>query len=1457
MPFKFIDPAVNQADAAIIEMLAIQKNISQTIDSATANTLRSQLEAAINTYNSHSQQLQIIYGEIVDTLNQLAQAKEEGKGTEILSLEAALNNFWQAWQNTLSAQKTALQAAHDQKKQLADGLGTAAAFSHLDSQTPIVLLPVRLETRYFASDAEHYELRVRIFPDDIHLDSHQPMITSTEYELTRGYWDSRLDEGVESDAAILRWQELCQEAGDSRAMWLAGKLDPFGKGGRFEPGQSRQTTGDFPTLPIVPDGWTVPAKARGLPDRWAIVGYRGNKRILLHWTNPVPPELQVSPEMGIPGTELSEQTDELALDEGIKWITDFAEAEAVGMAARIQVPKILARAMDKLVVFGVCASQLKEESAHSLEKLFSAHSAAGLDFLELNIPTNNTEEQKTEYREQKSEHRQSHDILLTSGVSDNQDDNANLTANALGIDKGLFRYARRSQSPGEGYHRTFHRALWSSTMGSFFEDRLDIQVSEDAIAFIQSLFINHVRSNGLLPSVRVGSQPYGLLPVTALTQWKPKDLSKDRTVFHNLLLSLHKYWNNYLIKGYRACPRLFDSLTPQKDLVDLLGMTSYAYIWGFGKTWDFISPSEHQVQLQQWWQSLVSALQQGEINLKEKLDEAGSLTYQYLTNDGKYNLLNFFENSFNSNTYISTQEDKSLPLADNYIAMFANHPPEDGLEPIINHQLADPDERPIVYYLLKQAYLKIFNNHPESLAAFQDDLKSLQTLSVEHLENLFIGFLGDCFYRLDPWISSLANQRLAEIRDMNPQGVYIGGFGWLEGLEPPGEGLPAGSTVFDDLKSAGYIHMPSLSQSKTAAIVHGGYLSHVAQGTGNSLDINLTSRRVKLARWLLDGIRQGQQLGALLGYRFERHLIQNQLGQYIPELRQLAPLSVGQAGTNDTDLAAANVVDGLSLHRQWLHNQLPISNELYELIRFALYELNDGLDALSDLLVAEGVHHATSGNAMRAGAAFDAIADGTAIVDEPEVIATPVSGHQVGHRVMVILPADVSSSWPGDENRLRAKADPYLNSWAASVLGSPQQIRFQAAFTPEEQGSTSIQKDYSLAEFNLCPLDVVYLSAASVQAAPLVKLLQYYLKLQGIEGESFTGDVMIHVQRTTELPPDSRSLEEIIGLAYSLLKVFNDSRPLQSTDLQESTLYTHEQLDEVAVSNLANRASITQADFSQLKTAFTANPTDATNWWQVSLLLNPVDPALPDSITGIIGGFEQRQATYNSITEENPAKRAIAQINALLGQEFQVLPPIQPANSTALTAAFADQNTLLDGDLTKPKNWLQDYGRVRSAIESLDLFLTTAELFDQPSALQVAQLPLVPQQPWIGEKYPATGKSARLSLVAHRPFPVSFDQSVTGLLMDSWSEIIPNQTQVTGLAFHYDEPKAQAPQAVLVAVPPDLVKGWEFEALEAAIIETLDLAKTRAIEIGQIFPGEIGFTNFYFPTLYLVDDIFN
>jgi hypothetical protein len=46
----------------------------------------------------------------------------------------------------------------------------------VDALLPITLLPVRIETR-FAGKAASPQLQVRLYPDDAHVDQHDPRLT--------------------------------------------------------------------------------------------------------------------------------------------------------------------------------------------------------------------------------------------------------------------------------------------------------------------------------------------------------------------------------------------------------------------------------------------------------------------------------------------------------------------------------------------------------------------------------------------------------------------------------------------------------------------------------------------------------------------------------------------------------------------------------------------------------------------------------------------------------------------------------------------------------------------------------------------------------------------------------------------------------------------------------------------------------------------------------------------------------------------------------------------------------------------------------------------------------------------------------------------------------------------------------------------------------------------------------
>jgi hypothetical protein len=173
-----------------------------------------------------------------------------------------------------------------------------------------------------------------------------------------------------------------------------------------------------------------------------------------------------------------------------------------------------------------------------------------------------------------------------------------------------------------------------------------------------------------------------------------------------------------------------------------------------------------------------------------------------------------------------------------------------------------------------------------------------------------------------------------------------------------------------------------------------------------------------------------------------------------------------------------------------------------------------------------------------------------------------------------------------------------------------------------------------------------------------------------------------------------------------------------------------------------------------------------------------------------------------------------------------------------LNQAFGDSLTLQNNDSLAAVTWFQRVARVRDGVARLDAALLFAETLGTGAqlTLDVGQLPRSPLDRWVA--LPTTSgkrvQGGRLSLVAHMPLPVGirFDRPLVGLSIDEWVEVVPNATETTGVAFHYDQPGACAPQTILIAVPSDSARSvWDLDQLQSILNETLDLAETRALPL--------------------------
>ena len=148
------------------------------------------------------------------------------------------------------------------------------------------------------------------------------------------------------------------------------------------------------------------------------------------------------------------------------------------------------------------------------------------------------------------------------------------------------------------------------------------------------------------------------------------------------------------------------------------------------------------------------------------------------------------------------------------------------------------------------------------------------------------------------------------------------------------------------------------------------------------------------------------------------------------------------------------------------------------------------------------------------------------------------------------------------------------------------------------------------------------------------------------------------------------------------------------------------------------------------------------------------------------------------------------------------------------------------------EDWLHGVARVR---ESLRHFEQASLLGGVVGRLELeltaVQLPHA-SEPWLALELPAdfalTGD--RLLYTAQYPGPFSKIAPHCGLLLDEWTEVLPGTTETTGVAFNYDRPDSEPPQAMLLVTPPQFRGAWRWDDLVAALHETLDLARSRAVE---------------------------
>jgi hypothetical protein len=471
-----------------------------------------------------------------------------------------------------------------------------------------------------------------------------------------------------------------------------------------------------------------------------------------------------------------------------------------------------------------------------------------------------------------------------------------------------------------------------------------------------------------------------------------------------------------------------------------------------------------------------------------------------------------------------------------------------------------------------------------------DALGVLEKTPTAELGRLFAEHVDVLSYRFDAWLLGLVSHRLQHLRAASPVarakdgqetggGVYLGAYAWVEDLRPvqaqlePVDLPPDLEGTFEDLQplrhdpaNGGYVHAPSLTHARTAAVLRSGYLANASEEAPDALAVNLSSDRVRLALSLLEGIRNGQSLGALLGYRFERGLHDAhelaEVDKFIYPLRKRFPLVADSLETTQTEadvqidaIEARNVLDGRKLLAHvrspgkgkypfgFTSEELPKATpDEAKAIDEQVAAMRDVDDAVADVALAEGVHQAVQGNFDRAAATLDAYGSAT-FPPDPEVVQTPAPGIGLTHRVALHLRPGLAA--PPNATP-RATAEPAIDRWLEGALPPLGKVGCRVSWEDPITGSAD-HADVTLADLHLRPLDVLELIRPDdVQA--MSELDDRIVRSVRDGASPPRADAELFIEYRTAPAGKPFSVFELSALARNLRRLVGESRPLRATD---------------------------------------------------------------------------------------------------------------------------------------------------------------------------------------------------------------------------------------------------------------------------------------------------------------------
>lgn len=317
-----------------------------------------------------------------------------------------------------------------------------------------------------------------------------------------------------------------------------------------------------------------------------------------YWGADIPPDLHA-------GLSATDPSNPLVVDDayvgpaGMRWMVDFPDAVQKGMAIRIPLSGAAQTCFASGCAFAVEVVGARQADPGELHALFEGHAAhTGLALLAPGTATNNADAAGSAWRGDADDAlvEQAYDALIAPALTPEHDGRA--WADLLGLPAEVAQTLVGADAAEQAHERVVHRALFPATLGHFMAEALyqDDQpfLTPAHIAQTGALCADAVRAGGPAPAMRVGAQPYGVLPAMNMfapalpedtdgptfdgrvygvlrSLWRPWGAFADEAAMHNT----RGPWRDLVARAVRPLHApLGPGESPEQRFLGLLGQTA-------------------------------------------------------------------------------------------------------------------------------------------------------------------------------------------------------------------------------------------------------------------------------------------------------------------------------------------------------------------------------------------------------------------------------------------------------------------------------------------------------------------------------------------------------------------------------------------------------------------------------------------------------------------------------------------------------------------------------------------------------------------------------------------------------------------------------------------------------------------------------------------------------------------